>query len=329
MPAINGVRNSAVVKNKKGKTSVLAVVLGVIIAILLTAAAFLIFWNFYYQEEFTNQVIVQMEAGEQKAYRAVRDIVSGEYLDGAVEEVVVPSSLISSDLLTVGDDISGLKASGNISANSLITEVNSYNPIYETPVIDSTRQYVIDYIETPGISAGDYMDIRLKVFTEDGGVSSYNDYIVVSKVEVIDKNESGDLTLNLTESEILNLNSAVIQAASQDTEGQIYTGKYVSPATQAKHIVTYDGAGAEYTEEELREAQEMLRQQMEADGQTTSDVHENEDTSNEGTGTKGTSTEGTVEDVTGIVDDTADSSTESTDTAQQTGSETAQTDNAQ
>ena len=329
MPAINGVRNSAVVKNKKGKTSVLAVVFGVIIAILLTAAAFLIFWNFYYQEEFTNQVIVQMEAGEQKAYRAVRDIVSGEYLDGAVEEVVVPSNLISSDLLTVGDDISGLKASGNISANSLITEVNSYNPIYETPVIDSTRQYVIDYIETPGISAGDYMDIRLKVFTEDGGVSSYKDYIVISKVEVIDKNESGELTLNLTESEILNLNSAVIQAASQDTEGQIYTGKYVSPATQAKHIVTYDGAGAEYTEEELREAQEILRQQMGEDGQTTSDVHENEDTSNEGTGTEGTSTEGTVEDVTGIVDDAADSSTESTDTAQQTGSETAQTDNAQ
>ena len=324
MPAINGVRNSAVVKNKKGKTSVLAVVFGVIIAILLTAAAFLIFWNFYYQEEFTNQVIVQMEAGEQKAYRAVRDIVSGEYLDGAVEEVVVPSSLISSDLLTVGDDISGLKASGNISANSLITEVNSYNPIYETPVIDSTRQYVIDYIETPGISAGDYMDIRLKVFTEDGGVSSYKDYIVISKVEVIDKNESGELTLNLTESEILNLNSAVIQAASQDTEGQIYTGKYVSPATQAKHIVTYDGAGAEYTEEELREAQEILRQQMGEDDQTTSDVQEPEDTSAEGTGT-----EGTVEDVTGIVDDTAESSTESTDGAEQTGSETAQTDNVQ
>ena len=324
MPAINGVRNSAVVKNKKGKTSVLAVVFGVIIAILLTAAAFLIFWNFYYQEEFTNQVIVQMEAGEQKAYRAVRDIVSGEYLDGAVEEVVVPSSLISSDLLTVGADISGLKASGNISANSLITEVNSYNPIYETPVIDSTRQYVIDYIETPGISAGDYMDIRLKVFTEDGGVSSYKDYIVISKVEVIDKNESGELTLNLTESEILNLNSAVIQAASQDTEGQIYTGKYVSPATQAKHIVTYDGAGAEYTEEELREAQEILRQQMGEDGQTTSDVQEPEDTNAEGTGT-----EGTVEDVTGIVDDTAENSTESTDGAEQTGSETAQTDNVQ
>lgn len=324
MPAINGVRNSAVVKNKKGKTSVLAAVFGVIIAILLTAAAFLIFWNFYYQEEFTNQVIVQMEAGEQKAYRAVRDIVSGEYLDGAVEEVVVPSNLISSDLLTVGADISGLKASGNISANSLITEVNSYNPIYETPVIDSTRQYVIDYIETPGISAGDYMDIRLKVFTEDGGVSSYKDYIVISKVEVIDKNESGEITLNLTESEILNLNSAVIQAASQDTEGQIYTGKYVSPATQAKHIVTYDGAGAEYTEEELREAQEILRQQMGEDGQTTSDVQETEDTSAENTGT-----EGTVEDVTGIVDDTAENSTESTDGAEQTGSETDQTDNVQ
>lgn len=324
MPAINGVRNSAVVKNKKGKTSVLAVVFGVIIAILLTAAAFLIFWNFYYQEEFTNQVIVQMEAGEQKAYRAVRDIVSGEYLDGAVEEVVVPSSLISSDLLTAGADISGLKASGNISANSLITEVNSYNPIYETPVIDSTRQYVIDYIETPGISAGDYMDIRLKVFTEDGGVSSYKDYIVISKVEVIDKNESGELTLNLTESEILNLNSAVIQAASQDTEGQIYTGKYVSPATQAKHIVTYDGAGAEYTEEELREAQEILRQQMGEDSQTTSDTQETEDTSTESTGT-----EGTVEDVTGIADDTAENSTEGTDGAEQTGSETAQTDNVQ
>ena len=174
--------------------------------------------------------------------------------------------------------------------------------------------------------------MKLLVFqlgTEDGGVSSYKDYIVISKVEVIDKNESGELTLNLTESEILNLNSAVIQAASQDTEGQIYTGKYVSPATQAKHIVTYDGAGAEYTEEELREAQEILRQQMGEDGQTTSDVQETEDTSAESIGTEGTGTEGTVEDVTGIVDDTAESSTESTDGAEQTGSETDQTDNVQ
>ena len=68
---------------------------------------------------------------------------------------------------------------------------------------------------------------------------------------------------------------------------------------------------------------------MGEDGQTTSDVQEPEDTSTEGTGTEGTGTEGTVEDVTGIADDTAENSTESTDGAEQTGSETDQTDNVQ
>ena len=68
---------------------------------------------------------------------------------------------------------------------------------------------------------------------------------------------------------------------------------------------------------------------MGEDGQTTSGAQETEDTSAEGTGTEGTGTEGTVEDVTGIVDDTAENSTEGTDGAEQTGSETAQTDNVQ
>ena len=68
---------------------------------------------------------------------------------------------------------------------------------------------------------------------------------------------------------------------------------------------------------------------MGEDSQTTSGAQETEDTSAEGTGTEGTGTEGTVEDVTGIVDDTAENSTESTDGAEQTGSETDQTDNVQ
>lgn len=259
MPAINGVKNSPVVKNKQGKVSVLAVVLSVVVSILITAAGFLVFWNFYYQENFTNQVIVQLESGETKAYRAVRDIAAGEYLDGAVEEVVVPSTLISSDLLLASDSLANLKASGAIAANSLITEKNSFDPELQNPVLESTRIYTVDYIDTPGVEVGEFIDIHLKVYSDEGGVESYQDNIVCSKVEILSKNESGVLQMRLSEADILNLNSAVIEATSKDVHGEIYVGKYVSPATQHKAPVTYDGKGIEYTYQELLEAQNQLK----------------------------------------------------------------------
>lgn len=264
MPAINGVRNSAVVKNKKGKVSKLSLVLAIVISILVTVAGFLAFWNFYYQEQFTNSIILQLEAGESKAYRATRDIAAGEYLDGAVEEVVVPGNLVSSDLIPATASMANLKASGSIKANSLITEKNSFNPELQNPVLESTRIYTIDYIDTPGVSQGDFIDIHLKVYRDnnsDGSYEdSYEDSIVCSKIEILSKDESGVLQMRLSEGDILNLNSAVIEATSPDVHGEIYVGKYVSPATQPKAIVNYEGKGIAYTYNELLEAQNQLKE---------------------------------------------------------------------
>lgn len=268
MAAINGVKKSSVVKKKKsGKFGALAVVMTVLITLLLTLLAVVAFWKYYYQEKVTNQVIVQMEAGQQKAYKAIREIESGEYLDGAVEEVVIPSSIKSSELIPLGTDLSLLKASGNIAPNSLITVRNSYDPELQNPILEKTRIYWIDYLDTPGVEVGDFIDIRIKTYKE-GDENSYQDSIVASKIEILSKNERGDIQIRLSESDLLNLNSAVIEAAGRRVgddkiEGEIYVGKYVDPANQPKAAVTYNGKGISYTQEELREAQEILRGEKE------------------------------------------------------------------
>lgn len=284
MAAINGVKKSSVVKTKKGKVGVATVLTSVVIAILVTVLAFVAFWKFYYHEEVVNQVVEQMEQGTYQAYAAVRDIESGEYLSGAVELVSVPSTLVASDLIGAGADISNLKASGKITANSIISERNAYDPDMQNPVLERTRIYMVDYIKTPGVNVGDFIDIRVKVY-EKGNEASLKDQTVCSKVEILSKDEvTGAIQIRLSEADILNLNSAVIEAASGNStnnlQGDIYVGTYPEPATQPKATVNYDGKGIVYTQDELKEAQDKIRNQSNTDGETTdvpSDTAEHND----------------------------------------------------
>lgn len=266
MPAVNGVKKVTVSGTQKGKVGILVPILTAIIAILLTAIGFISFWKFYYEENYRDQIILEQSAGMHQAYVASRDIFSGEYLDGALQLVTIPSSLVSADLISTSANLSELKASRDITANTLVSTKNSFNPKTQNPILEKTRTYTINYLQTPGIQTGDFIDIRLKLY-KTNDETTYSDTIVCSKLEVINKDESGVIQLQLSESDLLNLNSAIIEAADTDDEkhGEIYVGKYVDPANQEKATVTYQGKGVTYTEDELEEAQRKLLEQMNGD----------------------------------------------------------------
>ena len=266
MPAVNGVKKVTVSGTQKGKVGILVPILTAIIAILLTAIGFISFWKFYYEENYRDQIILEQSAGMHQAYVASRDIFSGEYLDGALQLVTIPSSLVSADLISTSANLSELKAFRDITANTLVSTKNSFNPKTQNPILEKTRTYTINYLQTPGIQTGDFIDIRLKLY-KTNDEATYSDTIVCSKLEVINKDESGVIQLQLSESDLLNLNSAIIEAADTDDEkhGEIYVGKYVDPANQEKATVTYQGKGVTYTEDELEEAQRKLLEQMNGD----------------------------------------------------------------
>ena len=238
MPAVNGVKKVTVSGTQKGKVGILVPILTAIIAILLTAIGFISFWKFYYEENYRDQIILEQSAGMHQAYVASRDIFSGEYLDGALQLVTIPSSLVSADLISTSANLSELKASRDITANTLVSTKNSFNPKTQNPILEKTRTYTINYLQTPGIQTGDFIDIRLKLY-KTNDEATYSDTIVCSKLEVINKDESGVIQLQLSESDLLNLNSAIIEAADTDDEkhGEIYVGKYVDPANQDRKSV--------------------------------------------------------------------------------------------
>lgn len=263
MAAINGVKKSAVVKKQKGKYGGGIIAITAVISVLLTVLAVALFWKLYYETKVKDTVILELQQGQYQAYKATRDISSGEYIDGAIEVVTVPSSLVTPNALSSGSDTSVLRASGNIAANTIITTQNTYDPEMQDAMLSSSRIVQIDYLKTPGADVGDYIDIRLKVY-KDNDMDTYRDDRVCSKKEILSKDENGNIELMLSESEILNINSAVIEATNPDQDGSVYVTKYIDPANQPKAPVNYDGKGVSYTADELREAQNKLKENQDA-----------------------------------------------------------------
>jgi len=262
MGAINGVKKSAIVKKKKRNNKVILLVISMmLLAALLVAIWFMLFWKYSYREQYTDMIIDEINAAAVMAYVADREILAGEYVEGAAVLTAIPETILNEDLVLDAADLTKLRASRDIPARSLITFKNAYDPVMQNPVLDKTRIYNIDYLDTPGVVQGDYIDIRLKVY-QDGAEDTYRDFIVCSKIEILHKqDETGVIEVQLSESDILNLNSAVIEATSNLNEGEIYVGRYVDPANQPKAIVDYDGAGIVYTAQELKEAQLKLAQE--------------------------------------------------------------------
>lgn len=273
MPALTKVNNKKNKKKEEKTVGVSITLLSAGIAFMLGCIVILCFWQFMYKDIFYTQVVNENKDVGTSVYVATRDIAYGESIYDAVEEKVVPSFLVVST--GVSGDLSELKASSNIVANSIITSTNTYNPRLEDVVIDTSRQVVIDFLETPGIEEGDYIDIRLKVFNGDDS-NTYDDKIVASKKCVLSKTDEKTIQLMLSESEILNMNSAVVEAAngnSTKSDGRtavLYVTKYIDPANQPKAMITYTGKGIPYTDSEIAESQQRLRDLINGNGEYAS-----------------------------------------------------------
>lgn len=269
MAAINGVKKDKKRKEKNSGESKLSnqtlyIILAIMISILTTFMVCVAIWKFYLVgkvEQNTSNALISTTV---RAYKAGADMMMGDsVLDGATV-VNVPSSLVASNTLLEGEDLSSLKVSRDIKENELITKNNTYNPNTQDIVLETSRQVIIDYIDTPGAEVGDYIDIRLKTYN-DGNTTSYKDDIVCAKKEILSK-DGEKIMLMLSEAELLNLNSAVVVTA-QEVSGsarEIYTTKYVDPVNQNKASVTYNGQGVQFTEQELVEAQQRLRDMQES-----------------------------------------------------------------
>lgn len=269
MPALTKVNSKK--KNKEVKKISIWITVAIAVGCLFVEGIFIFaLWELKLKDDFYTSVINENKDIGNEVYVATRDIASGEIIDGSVEYRTVPSYLVTSD--SVVSDTGELRASRDIVANTIITNTNTYNPKLEDVVIDTSRQVVIDYLETPGINQGDYIDIRLKVFSGDD-LSTYDDKIVASKKCLISKDDNGSIELILSEADILNLNSAVVEAAGvadknssshskSNRTAVLYVTKYVDPANQPKADVTYSGKGRDYTQKEIQESQTKLKAMM-------------------------------------------------------------------
>lgn len=270
-------------KKEKPTMKVWVVIVVMVLLIAIEALGFVLFWQYYYKDVAYTDFLIAEQAGQAQVYKASHDIQPGEAIDGSVELVTIPAGLIVSDGLNSSSELGALRANRFIPANSIVTSENTYDPQVDTVVDDTTRTRRIDYIETPGIEQGDFIDIRLSVYLEDS--TTHKEYVVCSKKEVLYKDDAGNIELNLSEQDMANLNGAVIDSVDANQNANIYVVKYVEPGTQPKAIVNYEGGTVAYTEEQMEAYREALKEQNEA----KHDVDTEESVDNSDTNTDTTS----------------------------------------
>lgn len=253
MSAINGVRKSSVVKKQGAHKKGVIIAFTSTVSILATALVITGAWKLHFEEQYRNNIMLETSlAGQSVAYRAIRDIAPGENISGAIEQVDVPGYLTVGNAIQSSDDINDLRASGSILANSIITTDNCFNPETQDVTLSSSRQIQISGLNTPGVSAGDYIDIRIKQ-SSNGEV--IKDDVVCSKKQILSKDANNNIGIMVSEAELLNLNSALAELSDKDIVTEVYTVKYVDPANQPKSEVTYVGNGSSLTASELLELQ--------------------------------------------------------------------------
>ena len=169
------------------------------------------------------------------------NIESGEEItSGMVESVEIPVETITTDFIpakiknTKGNlqdvtFVSGYKSKLALKGGTILT----YSMLYEeeeTP--DSLRYMEYNMISIPTtLNIGDYVDVRLRL-------PNGQDLIVVSKKEIMNIFEQ-TVGVNLTEEEIVILNSAIVETYIMNGAAELYMATYVEPGMQTAAIYTY------------------------------------------------------------------------------------------
>lgn len=177
------------------------------------------------------------------AYSLIKDVKSGEEITSSmvqsvlVTEKAVPKGAFASKVNTgtKGKETwtdkafpAGYKSKVNLTAGTIL----SNDLVYEGEKLANDLRYV-EYnmlVLSTTVNIGDYIDIRLTF-------SNGQDLIVVSKKEI--KTMTGDtIGLELTEGEVLMMNSAIVEAYIMPTS-KLYAIQYVEPGIQEAATKTY------------------------------------------------------------------------------------------
>ena len=197
-------------------------------------------------------VVVKPKADKEKAeasqydyvYRlkAGKSVNSGEEITASmVEAVEIPVATTSTDFVRAkrrdssGNlaDVAftaGYKSKVALKEGTILTK-SMLISTEEEDIADSLRYMEYNMITMPTtLEEGDYVDIRLRL-------PNSQDLIVISKKSIVSiYNQT--VGFNLTEDEILLLNSAIVESYKM-TSSELYLAKYVEPGMQEKSIYTY------------------------------------------------------------------------------------------
>lgn len=169
-----------------------------------------------------------------------------EITSNMVEEVEIPITTNSTDFFQAkrqGSDgkltsvafAGGYTSKVDLVEGTILTK-SILNEADEEALGDSTRYVEYNVITMPTtLEVDDFVDIRLRL-------PNSHDLIVISKKQVM--NLYGQtIGLNLSEEDILILNSAIVETFVMNGSAELYLAKYVEPGMQEKATYTYSPTG--------------------------------------------------------------------------------------
>lgn len=197
-------------------------------------------------------VVIKPKADKEKADKTQYDYVyrlksgksvnSGEEITGSmVEAVEIPVTTNNTDFIRAKRtdqtgklvDVaftSGYKSKVALKEGTILTK-SMLMSTEDEDIENSLRYMEYNMITMPTtLEEGDYIDIRLRL-------PNSQDLIVISKKSIVSiYNQT--VGFNLTEDEILLLNSAIVESYKM-TSSELYLAKYVEPGMQEKSVYTY------------------------------------------------------------------------------------------
>ena len=225
-------------QRKVRNSFLLGVLVMLVIAILIGAIVYL--------------VVIKPKADKEKADATQYDYVyrlksgksvnSGEEITGSmVEAVEIPVTTNNTDFIRAKRtdqtgklvDVaftSGYKSKVALKEGTILTK-SMLMSTEDEDIENSLRYMEYNMITVPTtLEEGDYIDIRLRL-------PNSQDLIVISKKSIVSiYNQT--VGFNLTEDEILLLNSAIVESYKM-TSSELYLAKYVEPGMQEKSVYTY------------------------------------------------------------------------------------------
>ena len=225
-------------QRKVRNSFLLGVLVMLVIAILIGAIVYL--------------VVIKPKADKEKADATQYDYVyrlksgksvnSGEEITGSmVEAVEIPVTTNNTDFIRAKRtdqtgklvDVaftSGYKSKVALKEGTILTK-SMLMSTEDEDIENSLRYMEYNMITMPTtLEEGDYIDIRLRL-------PNSQDLIVISKKSIVSiYNQT--VGFNLTEDEILLLNSAIVESYKM-TSSELYLAKYVEPGMQEKSVYTY------------------------------------------------------------------------------------------